>query len=167
MTDAVDKILEQWATEHPEFDVSPMGIVGRISRASALLDRSIARVLNQHSLHPGEFDLLATLRRSGKPYRLTVGRLHDSVMVTSGAVTNRLDRLVEKGLVTREIDPNNRRSVIVGLTEAGYSLVEAALPDHVENERQHLECLTPKQRTQLAELLRQLLTGLGDRAPSP
>lgn len=162
MSDAVDRLLAQWHAEHPELDVSPMGVIGRISRAAALLDRSIAAVLAEHGLQPGEFDLLATLRRAGAPHRLTVGDLLRSVMVTSGAVTNRLNRLAEKGLVTRETDPTNRRSVIVGLTDAGLELVERALPDHVANEHAQLACLTERQQGQLADLLRRLLVGLGD-----
>ncbi len=161
--DAVDRLLAQWNREHPELDVSPMGIVGRMSRACAILERSITEVLGNHGLLPGEFDLLATLRRSGEPYQLTVGELLNSVMVTSGAVTNRLNRLVDKGLVTRETDPNHRRSVIVGLTDKGFDLVETALPDHLENERQHLDSLTERQQQQLADLLRRLLVGLDSR----
>lgn len=165
MLDAVDGVLLQWGRERPDVDTSPMGVIGRISRAAALLDKSISRTLAEFGLLPGEFDLLATLRRSGAPYRLAVGDLLRCSMVTSGAITNRLNHLEAAGLVTRELDPQNRRSVLVTLTEQGIDVVERALPAHVDNERGLLQPLTPRQQQQLAGLLRQLLTGLGDLAP--
>ena len=139
-----------------------MGVIGRISRAEALLDRKIADVLVAHDLQPGEFDLLAALRRAGSPHRLTVGALLGSTMVTSGAVTNRLNRLVAKGLVTRETDPDNRRSIIVTLTDKGLTAVDTAVVSHVENERAQLSALNPSEQQHLADLLRKLLVGLGD-----
>ncbi|MBF4461242.1 MULTISPECIES: MarR family winged helix-turn-helix transcriptional regulator [unclassified Rathayibacter] len=165
MHDAVDRVLEQWAQERPDIDVTPMAVIGRLARAEALLERRIASALGEHDLRPGEFDLLAALRRSGAPHRLTVGAMLASTMVTSGAITHRLDRLVAKGLVTRELDPGNRRSVIVTLTARGLDVVDAALVSHVDNERELLSSLGDDERRQLAELLRTLLLGLGDVAP--
>lgn len=162
MRDSVDALLDQWALERPDLDTSPMAVVGRISRASRLLEQQVAQVLEAEGLAAGEFDLLATLRRSGAPYRLTPGRLVGSAMVTSGAITARLDRLVEKGLVTRETDPDNRRSVLVTLTGKGKRLVDRALVAHVANEDRLLEPLAARDREQLARLLRRLLVGLGD-----
>ena len=144
-----------------------MGVVGRISRASSLLDKSIGRTLAKHDVQPGEFDVLATLRRSGSPYRMTAGELLSSTMVTSGAITHRLNRLVTKGLVDREPDPKDRRSVIVSLTPHGRAIVDRALPDHVENERRMLEVLAPDERGELARLLQKLLVGLGDAREEP
>ncbi|WP_144755935.1 MarR family winged helix-turn-helix transcriptional regulator [Curtobacterium pusillum] len=170
MPDAVDRVLAQWAKERPELDVSPMALIGRISRAEAILDRRIAAVLAEHDLLPGEFDLLAALRRAGTPHRLTVGEILASTMVTSGAITNRLNRLVVKGLVTRETDPANRRSVIVALTPQGLAAVNDALVSHVENERQLLAALDDDERSQMIGLLRKFLEGLGDggdRRPFP
>lgn len=164
MSDAVDRVLIQWQDERPDLDVSAMAVIGRISRASALLDRRIGRTLAAYDVQPGEFDLLATLRRSGAPYRLTVGQLLKSTMVTSGAVTHRLNRLDDKQLVTRDLDPNNRRSVIVTLTKKGLDLVDRALPAHVDNEQRQLACLTRQKQEALADLLRELLVGLGDSA---
>lgn len=161
-TDAVDLVLAQWATERPDVDVSPMGLVGRISRASAILDRSVGTTLALHGLQPGEFDILATLRRSGSPYRLTVGQLLESAMVTSGAIANRLNRLTTKNLINREVDTADRRSVIVSLTEQGLASVDQALTDHVDNERACLRGLNSSDQEQLAGLLRKLLVGLGD-----
>lgn len=162
MSDAVDRVLAQWHAERPDLDVSAMGVIGRISRASALLERRIGKALAEYDLQPGEFDLLATLRRSGAPYRLTVGQLLKSTMVTSGAVTHRLNRLDDKRLVTRDFDPRNRRSVIVALTEQGLAVVDRALPAHVDNEQKQLAGLTMQKRAALAGLLRDLLLGLGD-----
>jgi DNA-binding MarR family transcriptional regulator len=164
VSDAVDRVLTQWHAERPDLDVSAMGVIGRLSRASALLDRQIGRILADYGLQPGEFDLLATLRRSGAPYQLTVGQLLKSTMVTSGAVTHRLNRLDDKGLVTRDLDPSNRRSVLVALTTKGLHLVDQALPAHVANEQHLLACLTSQKQEALAGLLRELLLGLGDPA---
>ncbi|MFY2791545.1 MarR family winged helix-turn-helix transcriptional regulator [Rhodococcus sp. MALMAid1271] len=159
--DAVDRIVQQWHTERPEVDVSPMAVIGRIGRAASALDKRIQAVLSEFGLQSGEFDLIATLRRAGAPYRLTVGKLLDSAMVTSGAVTHRLNRLTDKGLIEREIDPSNRRVVIVQLTPAGVAAVDAALPAHVANEETLLRSLNPDERSQLADLLKRLLLDLG------
>jgi DNA-binding MarR family transcriptional regulator len=155
--DAVDRILQQWKVERPDVDVSPMAVIGRIGRAASILDKRVQATLAEYGLQPGEFDLVATLRRAGAPHRLTVGQLLDSAMVTSGAITNRLNRLTDKGLIEREIDPTNRRVVIVQLTPAGISAVDAALPAHVANEEVLLASLTPDERSQLATLLKRML----------
>jgi DNA-binding MarR family transcriptional regulator len=164
MRDRVDEVLSQWAAERPDLDASPMGVVGRLSRAARLVERGVNEVLEQHGLAPGEFDLLATLRRTGAPFQLTPGALVASSMVTSGAVTARLDRLVDKGLVTREVDPENRRSVIVTLTRPGRRLVDRVVELHVANEDRLLAPLSARDRERLAGLLRTLLVGLGDTA---
>ncbi|WP_052668781.1 MarR family winged helix-turn-helix transcriptional regulator [Nitriliruptor alkaliphilus] len=167
MGDAVDRIVAQWRTERPDIDPSPMDVVGRISRAARLLGEGLDEVFAEHGLQRGEFDILATLRRAGAPYRLTPGGLVGSTMVTSGAITNRVDRLVAKGLVSRETDPNNRRSVLITLTEQGRELVDAAVEDHVVNEQRLLAPLDASERGQLADLLRRLLVGLGDVPDEP
>lgn len=165
--DAVDRVLAQWRTERPDLDPAPMGVVGRISRASRLLERGLAEEFAAHGLQPGEFDLLATLRRSGPPHRLTPGQLVGSAMVTSGAITNRLDRLVAKDLVTRATDPNNRRSVLITLTPAGLRLVDEVVVHHLARERRLLAPLDDADQRQLADLLRRLLEGLGDVPDDP
>lgn len=164
MEDAVDRVLAQWGRERPDLDVRAMAVIGRIGRAEAILDKRVGAALAEHDLLPGEFDLLATLRRAGSPHRLAVGQMLASTMVTSGAVTNRLNRLVAKGFVTRETDPTNRRSVLVTLTDHGLAVVDAALARHVENERALLGALSSAEEHQLAGLLRKLLLGLGDGA---
>src|SRR3712207_2237311 len=139
-----------------------MGVVGRVSRAFRLLERGVDRVLEAHDLGGGEFDILATLRRPGAPYRLTPGELVRSSMVTSGAVTARLDRLAAKELVTRKTDPDNRRSVLVTLTARGRRLVDRVVEAHAANEDELLAGLTSRERDALAGLLRRLLVSLGD-----
>ena len=157
MQDAVDRLLAQWHEERPDVDVSPIGVVGRLSRAARVLERGLAREVGRHGLQGWEFDILATLRRSGAPYELTAGALAGSAMVTSGAITNRIDRLVARGLVTREVDPANRRTVRIGLTRQGRHLVDKVLPLHVANEASLLEPLSPAEQQRLAALLRKLL----------
>lgn len=162
MGDSVDRVLQQWHAERPDLETSPMGIVGRIQRASRLLERGLSENFARFDLQVWEFDILATLRRSGPPYALTAGGLSTSSMITSGAVTNRIDRLVARGLVTRDIDPANRRSVVIGLTDSGWQMVEDVLEPHVSFEQQLLACLSDDEQEQLARLLRTLLVGLGD-----
>ena len=131
MGDNVDRVLQQWRAERPDLDTSPMGIIGRIQRASRRLERGLSENFARHDLQLWEFDILGTLRRAGPPYRLTAGTLSDSSMVTAGAITNRIDRLVDRGLVTRETDPHNRRSVVITLSQAGWDLIENVLVHHV------------------------------------
>lgn len=158
MEDSVDRIIAQWARARPDVDVGPMAVMGRLSRLTRLFERELQEVFDQHGLHSGEFDLLATLRRADvESHGLTAGELASSAMVTSGAITNRLDRLVAKGLVTREADPRSRRTIRVALTEHGRRLIDAALQDHVANEERLLAAMTSGQRAQLETLLRDLL----------
>jgi DNA-binding MarR family transcriptional regulator len=164
VADHVDRVLEQWATERPDVDAAPMGVVGRIQRAARLLERGLRDHFAAHDLQTWEFDILATLRRSGHPYRLTPGALVESAMVTSGAITNRIDRLVARELVTRETDPGNRRSVLITLTERGRLLVDEIVVCHVENEARMLAPLAAPEQEQLAGLLRTLLVGFGDES---
>ncbi|HVX43543.1 MAG TPA: MarR family transcriptional regulator [Mycobacteriales bacterium] len=159
MKDNVDRVLEQWHAERPDIDPAPMGVIGRIQRATRLLDRGLQREFSEHGLQLWEFDILATLRRAGA---MTAGALVGASMVTSGAITNRIDRLVARELVTREVDPANRRSVLIDLTDQGRELIDRIVVDHVANEKRLLESLSGAQQKQLAGLLRTLLIGLGD-----
>lgn len=162
MGDAVDLILAQWSRERPDVDVWPMGIVGRISRLSRVLDRELKEFFAEHGLERWEFDVLATLRRSGSPYELTAGALNRAAMVTSGAITNRIDRLAAKGLVERLPDEEDRRSIRVRLTEQGLAKIDELLASHVKNEARLLAALDPQECDRLAGLLRGLLESLGD-----
>ncbi|WP_318839231.1 MarR family winged helix-turn-helix transcriptional regulator [Actinomadura montaniterrae] len=162
--DAVDLVLEQWARARPDLDASPMGVLGRLTRVTRIAERELKALFGEFGLERGEFDVLATLRRAGAPGGMTAGDLARSSMVTSGAVTNRLDRLVAKGYVTRDVDPGNRRSVIVALTPAGRDLIDRAVVAHLENEQRILAALDQDQRDALATTLRTLLLSLGDEA---
>ncbi|WP_242893000.1 MarR family winged helix-turn-helix transcriptional regulator [Actinomadura litoris] len=165
MADAVDEILAQWGRERPDLDVWPMGIIGRVSRLQLVLHRELKDFFAGQGLETWEFDVLATLRRSGEPYELTAGALLKAAMVTSGAITNRIDRLEAKGLVERVRDADDRRSVRIRLTSRGLSLVNQVVGLHTANEARLLEALDPADRDRLAGLLRGLLESLGDTSP--
>ena len=142
--------------------MAPMGVIGRLLRATRKIDGELNRGFSARGLDRPSFDVLATLRRSGAPYRLTPVQLMRASMVTSGAITQRLDRLEGRGLVTRTPSENDGRSVVVTLTPEGRALIEAALPDHLANEDRLLAALTPAQRKALTDTLRRLLESLGD-----
>ncbi len=160
MADHVDAILDQWAVECPDLDVSPMAIVGRLSALARLVDGRLKENFARHGLDGPGYDVLATLRRSGEPYRLTPGDLMRSAMVTSGAITQRLDRLEARGLVRRSAADGDGRSVHVTLTAAGRRLVDEVMPGHLETEQQILAGLSDRQRRDLADGLRRLLEHL-------
>jgi DNA-binding MarR family transcriptional regulator len=161
--DAVDRITSQWASVRPDLDTSPIEIIGRVSRLSRLIDRRLAETFARHGLENWMYDVLATLRRSGAPYELTAGDLMRQTMVTTGAVTNRIDRLEERGLVERVSDPD-RRKVIVRLTGRGLETVDRVAIDHLATERDILAVLSERQRHDATSLLRAMLLHLGDHA---
>jgi DNA-binding MarR family transcriptional regulator len=158
--DHVDHVVEQWARERPDLDASPIRIIGRISRLSRGIDRQLKIVFDEHGLEAWEYDLLAALRRAGTPFELNAGDLLAALMITSGAVTNRLDRLEQRGLVRRTKVAEDRRVVRVRLTAAGRKAIDAALPDHLANEATILDALTAAERRQLERLLRKVQLGL-------
>jgi DNA-binding MarR family transcriptional regulator len=158
--DPVDLILEQWRRERPDVDLSGMAIIGRISRVERRLQTRLNEVFAHHGLEAWEFDVLATLRRTGPPYRLTAGQLLDSMMITSGAVTHRINRLEARGLIRREPDPHDGRVVHVVLTDDGFRTIEAALPDHAANEATIVAALGERDRATLTRLLRRLHVAL-------
>lgn len=141
-----------------------MGVVGRLSRTSRLVERGIRDYFAGEGMEAWEFDVLATLRRSGPPYTLTPKALVARTMVGSAAMTNRVDRLVAKELVTRETDPHNRRSILISLTEHGHAVVERVLDGHVANAARLVQELDAAERDELDRLLRKLLISLGDVA---
>ncbi|WP_058045212.1 MarR family winged helix-turn-helix transcriptional regulator [Streptomyces roseifaciens] len=162
MADHVDRVLEQWAVQRPDLDVSPMAVLGRLKRLSRLVDAETGRTFNAHGLDAASFDVLATLRRSDAPHRLTPAELMRASMVTSGAITQRLDRLEARGLVSRSPSASDGRSVVVALTDAGRALIDEALPDHVATSAGLLAALTKEERDMIATTLRSLLESLGD-----
>jgi DNA-binding MarR family transcriptional regulator len=159
--DAVDRITSQWNAVRPDVDVAPIEVIGRVSRLSRLIDRGLAENFARHGIEAWMYDVLATLRRSGPPYELMAGDLVRQTMVTTGAITNRVDRLEQRGLVERA-SAGDRRKVIVRLTSEGLALVDEVVPGHLATERQMLGTLTSHQQRELVRLLRTVLLGLGD-----
>lgn len=159
-TDAVDEIVSQWNRERPGVDVSGMAIIGRISRLERLIRPRLESVFAAHDLESWEFDVLATLFRNGAPHQLTPGELLDSMMITSGAMTNRIDRLEQRGFVRRAKSPSDGRQVLVTLTARGREKVDAALVDHAANELHLVEGLHRDERARLVDLLRALNTSV-------
>lgn len=151
--DHVARLMGQWAVERPELDVSPMGIVGRLHRLADHLHGELRPVFAGAGLSDGEFDVLAALRRAGAPYSLNAGDLAASTMVTSGAITKRVDRLVYAGLVRREVDPDDGRGRVVSLTDDGFELIDDLFPRHLANEQRLLAGLSDLERTRLGSLL--------------
>ena len=165
-TDAVEQILRQWAVERPDLDVSAMGVFARLSRADRLLKKSLAETFEEYDLNGGEFDVLATLRRAGEPYSLTLTELYRSMMLSSAAMTNCIDRLEKRGLVAREPDPDDRRGVRIRLTAEGLELIEGAISAHVGGEECLLAALSRDERRQLAGLLAKLMSSMQARQPT-
>jgi len=154
--DEVDDLVLAWRRERPDLDVAPLEVLSRVTRLARHLDLARRDAFDAHGLEPWEFDVLAALRRAGAPYSLSPGRLLQVTLVTSGTMTNRIDRLEAKGLVEREPDPDDGRSVRVLLTDAGRTRVDDALTDLLAHERRILAALAPDDREKLADLLRLL-----------
>ena len=157
MTDEVDRLVEAWQRERPDLDVLPMQVLSRVTRLARHLDRARRRAFTEHGLEAWEFDVLSALRRSGPPYQLSPGRLLLETLVTSGTMTNRVDRLAAKDLVERLPDPEDRRGVQVRLTARGCAAVDAALEALLARERELLSGLPPGDAARLASLLRVLV----------
>ena len=147
--DRVARIQQQWARERPDLDVRPQGVIGRLHRLAGHLTEELLVVYRRYGLAEGEFDLLATLRRSGPPFESAPGELAAHTMVTTGAITKRIDRLEQAGLVTRRPSEHDGRGRVVRLTDAGRRLIDSAFTDHMRNERRLLDALTPEQADQL------------------
>ncbi|MFD6324533.1 MarR family winged helix-turn-helix transcriptional regulator [Streptomyces sp. NPDC058442] len=160
MRDAVDDFLDQWKAQRGDLDLDAMGAVGRILRLSRLVNGHLKEYFAQHGMETWEFDVLATLRRSSRP--LTAKELAASVMIGSAALTNRVDRLVARGLVVREAVPGDRRSLHIALTDQGGELVDRTVQGHVHNQRRILSGLDNDATDELNQLLRTLLASLGD-----
>jgi DNA-binding MarR family transcriptional regulator len=166
-SDEVDHIVAAWQRERPDLDVEPMRVLSRVTRLARHLDRERSRAFSTHELETWEFDVLAALRRAGAPYRLTPGQLVRQTMVTSGTMTNRVDRLVARRLVSREVHPEDRRGVLVTLTASGREQVDAALSDLLEAERAIMAELTTAEGNALAASLRLLLLRYAEPASDP
>jgi DNA-binding MarR family transcriptional regulator len=160
LRDEVDDLVAAWRAERPDLDVEPLEVLSRVSRLARHLDRARRAAFAGRGLEPWEFDVLSALRRQGAPYQLSPGALLHATLVTSGTMTNRIDRLAAAGLVHRQPDPQDKRGVLVTLTAAGQSTVDAALADLLTSEWALLENLSDTQRGVLADLLRTLLAPL-------
>jgi DNA-binding MarR family transcriptional regulator len=165
--DEVDRIVEQWSRVRPDLDVSPTHTLQRITRANLLQTQSFAEVFAHYGITWGEYLVLAALRRAGPPYRMNPTTLFNSVILSSGAMTNRLDGLEGMGLIRRLPDPNDRRGRLVELTAKGRDLVDKAVVEHLANEERMLSGLSAAERTKLADLLRKLLLSEPFRALDP
>lgn len=157
MDDEVDALVAAWHRERADLDLEPVEVFSRISRLARHLDRARRQAFTTHRIEPWEFDVLAALRRAGPPYQLSPGRLLVETMVTSGTMTNRVDRLAGRGLVERLPDPGDRRGVLVRLTLGGKKTVDAAFEELIDRERTLLADLPPAERTRLVAVLKTLM----------
>jgi DNA-binding MarR family transcriptional regulator len=162
--DEVDLLVAAWQRERPDLDIAPLHVLSRVSRLARHLDLARRQAFADHGLESGEFDVLTALRREGEPYVLTPGRLAIVTLVSSGTMTNRIDRLAADGLVVREPDPSDGRGVLVRLTDEGRTVVDAALTDLVHYERDLLQGLSQVEQRQLADLLRVVVRPFDDSA---
>lgn len=155
--DDVDRIVDQWRRERPELKTDAMAVFGRIYRIARLVGDGQEQVYARYGISRGDFDVLATLRRNGAPYQLSPKALAASMMLTTGAMTGRLDRLEERGLITRSPDPDDRRALVITLTDEGRTLIDEAVGPGLAAQRAVFEQLSPTGQRQLNGLLRQLL----------
>jgi DNA-binding MarR family transcriptional regulator len=159
--DRADVAIQQWARERPDLPSLPMAVLGRLSDAAERVMRDHMNPLFADSgLQPGEFDVLATLRRSGKPYLLSPTQLYEALMISSGGMTARLDRLERADFIERRPDPSDRRGKLIALTEAGKRVIDETLSRHVANEQRILSSLTTSEQERLNALLKKLIAGL-------
>ncbi|MNT06320.1 MarR family winged helix-turn-helix transcriptional regulator [Brevundimonas bullata] len=163
MPDRASRAAAQWAVQRPELDMLPMEVLGRLNEASQLVVRERQTPLfARYGLQHGEFDALATLRRSGAPEGLTPTALFEAAMMSSGGMTARIDRLEKAGLVERRPHPTDRRATLVRLTDKGFDLIESIMPSHEETARDILTPLSIDEQKTLNALLARLISGLCD-----
>lgn len=160
--DEVEATVERWGRQRPDLDVSPLELVGWLARASGEVDRQLSAVLTEHGLHSWEFDVLATLRTDGEPFEMCPGTIGGHLGVSNSAMTNRINRLEQAGLVERHFSPHNRRIIIIRLTERGVALVDRAMSSYLSEGKRVLDRLTTSEADQLATLLRKLGTSPAD-----
>ena len=157
----VNFVTSQWQQEMPELDLLPMKVVAHLGKTTRLITRDyLDPFFKSHRLQLGEFDVLATLRRSGPPYKLAPTQLFEALLISSGGMTNRLDRLEKAALIARAPNPEDRRGTLVALTEGGLALINRLVPLHVENEARSLDSLSQEEQELLESLLKKLLNGL-------
>jgi DNA-binding MarR family transcriptional regulator len=162
--DKLDLLVEQWRDQRPDIRPDAMATIGRVLALADEIERRLSQAAAEHGLDRGQGDVLFTLRRSGSPYRLSPSRLTESLLVTSGTMTNRIDRLEVAGLIERRPNPDDRRGMDVQLTRKGLRLVDRVIPDHVANEEGMLEPLSEVERDRLDRTMRKLLRHMQDDA---
>lgn len=165
--DHVDRVIAQWARERPDLDLAPVEVIARLGRAARYVDHGLESEFATRGLSRASWDVLASLRRVGPPYRLSPTELYRALMRTSGAITHRLFRLERAGLIRRMPEPRDGRSMLVELTTEGRRLVDEVAPLHLENERRLLASLTEREATELARLLKKLLLAFEAEHPIP
>jgi DNA-binding MarR family transcriptional regulator len=158
-SDEVDRIVDSWMRERPDLDFSPLQVLSRVARLSKHLDRARKTAFTRSDLDSWEFDVLSALRRAGAPYQLSPKSLLQQTLVSSGTMTNRIDRLVERELVERRTDPNDGRGILVHMTPQGLARVDAAITRLVDAEAELLSSLSTSDQERLAALLRRLSLG--------
>ncbi|WP_456268833.1 MarR family transcriptional regulator [Kushneria sp. AK178] len=159
--DQVEKAITQWRQERPELELLAMATVARLGATTRIVGRSFLEpFFRAHELQAGEFDVLATLRRAGAPYALGPTQLYEALMISSGGMTNRLDRLEKQGLIERHPNPEDRRGTLVQLTSRGKEIIDKMVPEHIDNESLALSGLTREEQEQLNALLGKLLEHL-------
>jgi len=161
--DHVDRIIAQWNSERPDLDVGPMAPIGRLLRLNTLLRSEMEKTWQKFGLNTASFDVLATLRRAGKPEGLSPGELLELTMVTSGTMTNRIDQLVKAGLVSREQKTDDKRGFLIRLTKKGFAIIDEAVTEHVKTQHQLLSGLSDKQKGDLDSLLKTLTDAVSSR----
>jgi DNA-binding MarR family transcriptional regulator len=159
--DAVARIQSEWQRERPDLDSSPQGVIGRLHRVAARLTAELTAVYEAHGLTEGDFDVLATLRRAGAPYERTAGELAEHTMITTGGMSKRIDRLERAGLVSRRSSETDGRGRVIRLTPRGLEKIDAAVTDHLANERRLLDELDPADAAELERILTGWLARLG------
>ncbi|WP_193015369.1 MULTISPECIES: MarR family winged helix-turn-helix transcriptional regulator [Gammaproteobacteria] len=158
--DRIDRITKQWQRERPDLDISPMGLIGRLGNITVHLSREMEKVFTQFGLNAPSFDVLATLRRAGKPYTLSPGEMLSTLMVTSGTMTNRIDQLEKAGWVVRKVNPDDGRSFLVSLTPEGLTLINQVIEAHVDNQKRLVAGLSQQEQQALNQLLKVFLNSL-------
>ncbi len=166
VSDEVDDIVLRWQAERPDLDVTPLHVLSRVSRLARHLDRARRAAFAAHRLEMWEFDVLSALRRQGAPYQLSPGALLRATLVTSGTMTNRIDKLADAGLVSRHRDSQDKRGILVRLTDRGLQTVDAAMSALLAQERALLTGLDSGQQNELAALLRILLAPFDAAGPA-
>jgi len=162
VSDRAKLAMEQWRREKPELDLLPMEVLGRLGEAAHLVrSKHLEPLFARFGLQGGEFDVIATLRRSGTPYTLTPTQLYNATMISSGGMTNRIDRLEQMGLIKRKPNPDDRRGTLVALSAKGLKLIDKIIPLHLDNERVALRALGENEQVVLNGLLAKLIGGLG------